>query len=969
MTYLAGGAEPQKATEFAQKGLAIAQETKTKFLEANNLGTLAGAYLSLGDTQKTLEFAQASLAIAREIKNRILETGALSLLGSTYLVLGQVQKAFELSQQSLARAREIKSPLLEGLSLASLSSIYNRLGEPQKAVELAQQALVIAQERKYRQIEMIATATLSDIYSQNPYSLGEPQKAIELSERALTLTRETKDRFYESLVLSGMSSIYARVNRDYQKALKYAQASLAIARENKIPHAELMALLNLLYVHFCLGDYQKALEFNEQSLKIARQSIKLRYIEANLLGTKSVIYSAQGNSQKALKLAQSNLKSAQEFDDRQGERLALSILRSAYVSLENYDKAIQIDEQELASARKRKDLDKQKVLLGSLGNLYHKVGRTKEAIASYQEALTIFTKTKIPSDNSEYQANLARIYRDLNQPVTAIAYYKEASNGIEQVRRINRGLSSSLQESFLQDFIDDVNKVKRVDIYRELADLLLQQGQISAAQQVLELLKVQELKDFTRNTNETAGRTPKTILTPTEEQIIKENGTLIAFGQRLVDCQQINCPQLSHLRDQRDALSEQFNQKIQTIEKQVRARLAQDRAALDTQDVSRIADKIVSAQPGTVLIYPLVLKDKIWLLWASRGSIVKSVEVPIGQRQLGETVFKFRQLLQQPSSDMTEVQATGKQLYDWLIKPLEPELKANKIQNLVFALDRAARYIPMSALFDGNKYLVENYALSTVLSADLTDMSARLPTGAERTSVLGLGVSDAVGGFNSLPNVPAELNAIIRTDPSDTQGIYPGQELLNRAFDFRALRDRLPGHQVLHVATHGEFKPGLAYESYLLLGNGEKLPIPKIEILPDLGNVQLVVLSACETALGGPAEDGTEIAGISYYFLNGGAKAVMASLWQVSDTSTSLLMQQFYNNLAKSTAQSHLTKSSALRQAQLNLIHGNQTTAANSNSRGGIDVQPLHGNRNASAAKGFSHPYYWAPFILIGNGL
>lgn len=132
----------------------------------------------------------------------------------------------------------------------------------------------------------------------------------------------------------------------------------------------------------------------------------------------------------------------------------------------------------------------------------------------------------------------------------------------------------------------------------------------------------------------------------------------------------------------------------------------------------------------------------------------------------------------------------------------------------------------------------------------------------------------------------------------------------------------------MHVATHGKFVPGRPEDSFLELGTGEKLTIPEIEILPDLDDVHLVVLSACETALGGPDQDGVEISGISYYFLNGGAKAVMASLWLVNDESTRLSMQQFYSHLANGTAQTPTTKAMALRQAQLSLLHGKGSMAA-----------------------------------------
>ncbi len=134
-----------------------------------------------------------------------------------------------------------------------------------------------------------------------------------------------------------------------------------------------------------------------------------------------------------------------------------------------------------------------------------------------------------------------------------------------------------------------------------------------------------------------------------------------------------------------------------------------------------------------------------------------------------------------------------------------------------------------------------------------------------------------------------------------------------------------------------------------------------------LSNIHLVVLSACQTALAAPLQDGVEIASVAYYFLNGGAKAVMASLWQVSDTSTSELMQHFYQNLAQSAQP---TKAESLRLAQLTLLYGKQITLENL-KRGAINPEQISSNpsQHTTTSANFAHPYYWAPFILIGNGL
>jgi CHAT domain-containing protein len=228
-----------------------------------------------------------------------------------------------------------------------------------------------------------------------------------------------------------------------------------------------------------------------------------------------------------------------------------------------------------------------------------------------------------------------------------------------------------------------------------------------------------------------------------------------------------------------------------------------------------------------------------------------------------------------------------------------------------------------------------------------------------------------VQDFDELPFVQSELAAIVRENDTDLLGIYPGLKLLNGDFNRQALIDNLVGYRIIHIATHGQFVPGLPEASFLLLGDGDTFSIPDINSLgSDLRDVHLVVLSACETAVGGPDADGIEVAGISSYFLAANrASAVLASLWLVNDASTSLLMQQFYENLAQGT----MTKAAAMQQAQLALLNGELDPAlVEALSRSivgwGEEVGATD-DESIDDSPDISHPYYWAPFILIGNGL
>jgi len=945
-----------KAIDYQQQVLAIARSLEDPNLEWSALSTLVSFFTQIEDEQKIIEFAQQGLILARESQNSQWKWAALSTLASTYSSLENYEKVVEYAQQGLIVAQKVQNPNYEVLALVFLSEAHNLLGDSQKALELGQEGLAIARKISNSELEAWTLLVLGNVnVSLRNYSQG-----IELVQKGLEIAQASSNRNLESNALFSLALIHW-TQGDYQQAIDYGQQSLAIYRELGDHESELIALHNLNTNYIYLGDYQKVIELTQEELALAKQVKNYDY-EGIALVYLGFAHFAQGDIAKILEYGQQALAVGKEKQSITSEHLALIALSIGYSNSGNNQQALELAQNSLAIARNPQHrhqllVNAEELSLNTLGSLYRKVGQQKEAITVYQETLAI------DQHHFTAQVGLARSYRELNLPLTAITYYKQAISNIEQIRGNITGLDRQLQESFLQAILVDADGSNNTDIYRELADLLLSQGRILEAQQVLELLKAEELREYTR----TGEQRQDVSFTDTESAIIQEHGTLVAFGQKLVDCQRHNCPQKEELIAQRQVLTEEFNQAVRTIETEIRDRQTKDYNFLNPRnDFNRKAQEIIKAQPGTVLIYPFVLADKLWLLIASEGGVVKKFEVEVGQQQLGETVLRLRQLLATPNSSLSEVQKTSQQLYSWLIQPLEAELQGSSdipIQHLIFALDQVTRYIPMSALFDGQQYLIENYTVSTIVSADTTNTTERLPNQPQAVSVLALGLSDAVAGFNPLKNVPEEIDAIVQRDSQDSKGVYPGLEFLNQDFNLDALQNNLYGRQILHVATHGEFVPGSFDDSYLLLGTGDKLAIPEIENLNDLTDVHLVVLSACETALGEPGQDGVEIAGISHYFLARGAESVLASLWQVNDASTSLLMQQFYNSLVTGT------KAEALRQAQLQLLQS-EATVTTEEERATIGVEspdkPLS-QRNLNSK--FSHPYYWASFIMIGNSL
>lgn len=880
------------------------------------------------------------------------------------------------AQQTIERAKVILPITPEGgeydtelKRLLALGEAYNSTGNYQQAIQSASASLGLAQALHNSQAQAVAFLTLARASQSLASPPSDYRQATLSGISGLTTAWKIKDYDSQANALAVLGDVYYS-RRDYRSAVLFAHRGLQIAKENNIPAAAAASLLTLAGVSLQEGGYQNVIDSTQEGRDIL-QKLQKKEEESAATVMQALAYLGQGNVQRALNLAEQGLASARDIKSARIEALALIVLSSGYSRNGDYQKALELIHQSLAIAQNIKNKDLEALGLEVRGEIYRQSGQIQPAIASYQEALSI-------THSFSALAGLSRLYQESHLLTTAIAYYKQAINkNEEQNPRIIAGLPVWLQESFPQA-IQNIHGLETTSVYRSFTQLLLTQTRPLEAQQVLELLKGQELREYTGNprvNNTYQGQPASLTITPTEQKIFQEYGSLIRFGNRLADCQKTRCSELAQLLQQRESLTQQYYQTLEQLETAIRNKQDADEAFVDPNQFAQKAQKLVESQPGTLLIYPLVLDDKIWLMWASKGGIFTSVEVSgVSQDRLEETVARFRQLLQNRLAKMDELHATGKQLYDWLIKPLESELKANDIHNLVFALDRSTRYIPMGALFDGEKYLIQNYSVSTVLSAQLTDTSSPSdqPRVVSRSSdtkasldddenqVLALGLSEAVSGFPPLPHVPEELNAIVRQNSTEKPGIYPGQEFLNQDFTFFRLRDNLPNYPLLHIATHSKFVPGRANQSFLLLGTGERLAIPDIETWLNLRNINLVVLSACETALGGKGLDGREIAGVGYYFLKGGAKTVMASLWKVDDYSTRLLMEQFYHHLAQGTPTAPVSKAEALRQAQLSLLQGKITQESYPKD------YPFPPSKKDSS---LAHPYYWAPFILMGSTL
>ncbi|MGP1387881.1 MAG: CHAT domain-containing protein [Thainema sp.] len=296
---------------------------------------------------------------------------------------------------------------------------------------------------------------------------------------------------------------------------------------------------------------------------------------------------------------------------------------------------------------------------------------------------------------------------------------------------------------------------------------------------------------------------------------------------------------------------------------------------------------------------------------------------------------------------------SAQQLYEWIITPIEPELQAAQIDTLVFCVGGGVRSLPLSVLHDGQQFLIEKYDVGLIPAFTLTDQRYR-PM--RTVDVLAMGASE-FQTLGDLPAVPVELSAI-------ASDIWPGEIYLNDTFTRQNLQQELEQRQfeIVHLATHAEFRSGAPSESFIQLWQNEQITLAQIRDL-DWENlpVELLVLSACQTALGNPeAELG--FAGLAY---QAGVKSTLASLWSVSDVGTLALMREFYWQLAQADG---ATKANVLGLTQRAMIHGEvQLTDQQLRNSGGTAIAFPASLQNMASSTDLSHPFYWAAFVLVGS--
>jgi CHAT domain-containing protein len=549
-------------------------------------------------------------------------------------------------------------------------------------------------------------------------------------------------------------------------------------------------------------------------------------------------------------------------------------------------------------------------------------------------------------------------------PPLAIYYGKQAINYIQQMRGNMQGLSMKLQRSFL---------TFNQQTYRDLARELIDSGRLPEAQQVLDLLKQQEYSDYVRGEKADAGSL--ITLTPAEQQAQqdyqKSTAQLVALGEEWAQLKKISSrtpeqdTRYQQLSGQLDSASKGLNDYYARLYLLFGKNSDANKQIADVKGNVSLLKQTIAKAPHTVALYTMVTAEGYKVIVISGAAMVER-EYAIQEKDLNQAVASFQQVLRRPSADPKPL---AQQLYKILIGPVKADLDQAQARTLVFSLDGVLRYVPMAALYDGKQYLVENYSTVTITPVSIPHLAEKPDVSNLKTVAMGIS-QKYEGSLPPLPSVVGELDDIV----SDAQvqgahGVLPGTILLDRQFTEKAMENQLDSpHGVVHIASHFVFKPGDDSQSYLLLsgkdqgGAGFRLTVADFRDNQKLAldDTVLLTLSACETGMGGDASNGREVDGLGTTAQLKGARAVISSLWEVNDSSTGELMADFYKRWVSGAGA--VEKVEALRQAQLDLLLGKTKPNAGSEDRGFAADAPT-----GDLPHGYAHPYYWAPFVLMGN--
>ncbi|MEJ1932714.1 CHAT domain-containing protein [Nostoc sp. NIES-2111] len=828
--------------------------------------------------------------------------------------------------------------------------------------------------------QLISTVSLIE-QGKSLYDAGRFAEAVQILQQVVQEYRQNGDNLKLAATLSNLSLAYQQLGAWDQAQQSITDSLNLLQTKEQNPQVLAQALDIQGRLQLTMGKPEAALSTWERAAEIYRQTKNFNG-ELRSQINQAQAWRTQGFYRRAVKILLEVGQKLQSQPDSLEKAVGLRSLGDALMVAGNLTESRTTLEQSLAVAQRLQIPAQIAASFFSLGNNARAKLQLPQAINYYQQTVAISPSllTKIQAQINHLSLLLEN--QQLTQAQTLISAIPEQINQLPPSRAViyaQINFAQSLIKVLNTDYLVLNKNVPSIPSTQELAKLLattIQQARSlgdnrAEAYAILSLGNLyernqqwQEAKSLTQKALVLAqGSNAADIVYRLEWQLGRllwaENnipGAIAAYDAAVETLKSLRSDLVAVNQDVqfnfRDTVEPVYRQSVElllqsqpekfdekTLDKARQRIEALQLAELDNffreaclQGQSVQLDQVVDQDnPTAAILYPIILPQQIQVIVKIPNKPLRLHSINIEQPEVDKVLSELRRNLVNPTASKA-IKIQAQQVYNWLIQPIESELAASGVNTLVFVPDGLLRNLPLGALYDGKQYLVEKYAIALSVGLQLLDPKP-LQRGQLKALTAGLSQPPAnFPNFSPLPAIKAEVDLIASAGVAITS-------LLDQQFTREALEKEVNNvsFNVVHLATHGQFS-SRAENTFILAADGpinviqfDTLLRGREQIRPRA--VELLVLSACQTAAG----DNRAALGLAGAAVRAGARSTVASLWQIDDESTALLVGEFYKELKGS----NISKAEALRRAQLKLLQ--------------------HPNYNA--------PSYWSAYVMIGNWL
>lgn len=877
----------RKEMDYLQEAQAPKQEINEKTVHiATALERVSGAHADLAQFEQAekngLEALALRKALPEDMADRKLDY-SLSALGRMYAYnLGDMAKARDYYQQALASIES--SAALRKKALGE-----DRFYTPEQKAAMSKEELAKHEQNEAQMRDMtigldtmsqsLALVALGGISQEE----GDLKTALSYYERALKLGEGLPKGGYLNLfelfrarirarVLGDMASLHAE-SGEVDLALKELNETIAIKRDIGQDDWTAQSLLQAADLAHTKGDSASARHMLEQARQIFAAAHKLNSV-VSATGFLAVIARDEGKLDEAATYAEEALVLARKTGNLGAASGSARTFASIRVKQNKLDEAKKLIEEARAADARTGSVGDRIATLGIAGEILEAKGENAKALEAYQEAVKLVESVRSTAASEAAFADVKRNYRPYERIVRILIKLNRPEDAFDY---LNRAKSKKLQDSLRLSSMKSDDKA--VQSLLEKASTAENKLKAATAQRESEQAKPKEEQDKAKLEN----------------------------LNRVVATTQGECFRLS---EQIKASNPNFG-KFMTVK----------------PDELKKAQR--SIPPDVMLVQYAPLGEELYVFLVTKTSM-KIAIASVKPADLFQKITKLRQqIIRGDSGGPLTKNLTG--LYDTLIAPIEADIAPFKI--IAFIPNGLLYYLPMQALAKKSaagevRYLIEDKQIVYLAGSDV--MGAVQAPDEEKAREGMVAFGNPTGAL--LPAAEEEVKEIARVFPA-TQVLF-GPNVTKKA----VVADEMLSKRIVHFATHGRLNSSDPLASYIQLAANDSTDLSRLTLGEVAGlafnKVDLVTLSACETAVGDKEPDGGELTTLAHTFTTAGATTVLASLWSVGDESTKEFMVEFYTQLAAGKS-----KAAAVQSAEIKLLKNPK----------------------------FSRPLYWAPFVLMGD--